>query len=286
MRLLKGCLVAGMVLGGASLCFADGPTVTAASIATAPTIDGSAADWSSVPATTITVTPGVDGDAKNNTGTVDATLKAAINGDTIYFMAQWPDDTKDDTHATLTWDKAEDAYVKGKDREDRIGLKFDMDGDFTTCMLSGKEYKADVWQWKAFRSGSAGYVHDKMHIFSKAQLPKAKEHPTRDGSSIWIARPSDAGSKPYKGVTPLDNIGDSIPSYNVAKEWTGSIGDVRAASKHDGKMWTVEFQRKLDTGHDDDVKFEAGKSYKSGIALFNHAGDDHHSIAGFTLDVK
>ncbi len=286
MKLFKSCLVAGLVLCGAGTCLAEGPTVTAAGIGSAPTLDGSAAEWGGVTGTTIKVTPANDGDAKNYTGAIDVTVKSAVNGDNIYFLVEWPDDTKDASHKSLTWSEEEDGYVKGKDREDRVIMKFDMEGDFTACMLSGKAYKADIWHWKAFRSGSAGYAHDKMHVFSFDKMPKAKEHPTRDGKSIWVARPSDKGSKPYKGVTPLDNEGASIPYYQVSKTWTGSIGDVRAQAVHDGSKWTVELQRKLDTGNADDVKFAQGKTFNAGIALFNHTGDDHHSVASFTLDIK
>lgn len=286
MKFFKTIFTAGLIIYGAGNCFAANTTVTADSIAAAPVLDGNAAEWSAVAATTLQVAPSGEGDAKNYTGAIDVTIKSAVHGDNIYFLLEWPDDTKDDTHKTLTWNKEEDGYVEGKDREDRAVLQFNMGGDFTSCMLSGKEYKADIWHWKAYRSGSKGYVHDKMHIMSKSQLPKAKEHPTRDGGKIWIARPGDQGNNPIKSQKPIDNIGEVVPRYLVADEWTGSIGDIRAAATHDGSKWVLEMQRKLDTGNDDDVKFVKGKSYSSAVAIFNHTGDDHHSTTGFTLDIK
>ena len=287
MKLFTTCLVTGMMICSAGSALASDPTVTAGSMATAPTLDGKADEWSAIAPVAVKVAPANAGDAKNFTGTIDAQVRAAVSGDDIYFLVQWPDDSKDDTHKTLTWSKEKDGYEEGKDREDRLILKFDMGGEFTACMLSGKDYKADIWHWKAFRSGSAGYAHDKMHIISHEQkVKKSKKHPSRDGKEVWVARPGDEGSKPYKSQRPIDNIGDTVPRYLVAKEWSGSIADVRAAATHDGSMWTLELKRKMATGHDDDVTFESGKSYGAGMAVFNHTGDDHHSVAGFTLDIK
>lgn len=285
MKLLKSCLVAGLVISAAGNCWADGPTLKVGSMASAPTLDGKADEWGGVDAVTVHVTAANPGDPKAYQGDVDVQLKAAINGDMIYVLAQWPDSTKDDTHKMLVWNKEKDAYEEGSDREDRFVLKFDMGGDFTACMLSGKEYKADVWHWKAYRSQAAGLAHDKMHIFSFEKLPKAKQHPTRDGKEIWIARPSDEGDSLYKSQKPIDNIGEKVPRYIPNENVTGSVADVKSQAVWSDGMWTLEMSRKLDTGHDDDVKFEKGKTYKAGAAVFDHTGDDHHSVGGWTMEI-
>ncbi len=278
-----------------SLCMAFGltatvahaaPTVTARSVATPPTLDGKAGDWAGITPVTVKVNPAQPGDAKNYSGTIDVQIRAAVNGDTIYWLIQWPDDTKDDTHKTLIWNKEEEAYETGKDREDRLALTFAMGGDYQSCMLAGTEYKADVWHWKAFRSATAGLAHDKMHIVSYKQLPKAKKHPGRNGKEVWVARPSDAGDKLYKSQRPIDFIGDRVPKYLVNKNATGSIADVKAAATWENNTWTLELARKLNTGHDDDIVFERGGTYKAAVAVFNHTGDDHHSTAGFTLVIE
>lgn len=283
---LKTYLVAGIVLLTAGTCWAAGPKLTTGSLSTAPTLDGKADEWSGVSGVKVKVTPANEGDEKAYQGEVEVDLKAAINGDMIYFLAQWPDPTKDDTHKNLTWDKEKDGYVEGKDREDRMVLKFDMGGDFTACMLSGKAYESDVWHWKAYRSQSAGIVHDKMHIMSFEKIPKAKKHPTRDGKEIWIARPSDAGDEMYKSQKPLDNIGDVIPRYVPNKSVSGSIADIKSEATWANGVWTLEMARKLDTGNADDVKFEKGKTYEAGAAVFDHTGDDHHSVGAWSLEVK
>ena len=263
-----------------------GPTVVAETAGKAPVLDGKTDEWQQVPVVKVMINSAVSNDPKNFTGSVEVELRAVTNADMIYFLAQWPDSTKDATHKTLHWDKEKEAYVGGKDREDRLALRFDMGGDYATCMLAGTEYKADSWHWKAYRSQSAGFVHDKMHIFSIKQIPLAKQHPSKKGDKIWVARPSDSGGKLYKSQRPIDYIGDTVPRYIVNKNVTGSIADIKSAAVWKNGKWTLELSRKLDTGHDDDVKFEKGKTYRAGAAVFNHTGDNHHSIGAFVLRIK
>lgn len=285
-KMYLSLLAAAMMIGiGMNEAQAAGPTVVVGTMAAAPVVDGKADDWAGVTGAKVKVNPGTDGDGQNFTGTIDVDIKAAIHGDSMYMLVQWPDDTKDDTHKSLIWNKEKDAYDTGDDMEDRLALTFAMEGDFMGCMLAGTPYTSDMWHWKAYRSGSVGLAHDKMHIIAFEQMPKAKKHMGKNGKELWIARPSDGGDELYSSQRPLDNIGDKVPKYLVNAEAKGSVADVKtAASWADGK-WTLEIVRKLDTGHDDDVKFEKGKSYSSGVAAFNHAGDDHHSIGGFTLEI-
>ena len=262
-----------------------GPTVSCASLSKAPTLDGKNSEWKKVPVTKVKVSPAQSGDKKNYTGEIEVEVRAATHGDSIYLLVEWPDTTQDASHKTLHWDAKEDGYVEGKDREDRLAMVFDMDGDFKSCMLTGAEYKVDVWHWKAYRSQSAGVAHDKMHIYSFAQLPKAKKHTARNGKEIWIARPGDKGDKLYKSQRPIDNIGATVPRYLPNKAAKGSVADVKSAAVWENNKWTLELSRRLNTGHDDDVVFKKGNSYKGGVAVFNHTGDDHHSTGPFVLEI-
>jgi len=263
-----------------------GPKLASEPVEKAPVLDGKADEWQNVPVVKVDVKSAVPKDPKNYTGSVTVEISAVTKGDTIYFLAQWADDTKDATHQTLRWNKDKEIYEEGKDREDRLALRFDMGGDFATCMLSGTEYKADLWHWKAFRSQGAGVAHDKMHIFSLKKIPMAKEHTGKDGKKIWVSRPSDKGSKLYKSQRPIDFIEDTVPRYIPNKNASGSIADIKSAAGWANGKWTVEMSRKLDTGHEDDVRFEKGKSYRAGAADFNHTGDNHHSTGAFVLEVK
>lgn len=287
MKLWRHCLTAGLVLMSTGTCFAEAPKVVAEAISAAPTLDGKVDEWAGIAPVTVTVVPAVEGDAKAFQGEVDLQLRAAVNGDMIYILAQWADSTKDDTHKTLTWNKEKDGYEEGKDREDRLALNFSISGDYTACMLSGKTFVADVWHWKAYRSQSVGVVEDQSNIFSVDKLEKAKEHPTKDGKKIWVARPSDPGMDLVTSQKPIDNIGDVIPQYLPAKEVSGSKADIKSAAVWADGKWTVEMSRKLDTGHPkEDTTFEHGKSYAAGAAVFDHTGDDHHSFGEWILEIK
>lgn len=281
------CVTAGLVVMSAATCYAEGPKVVADAMATAPILDGKASEWAAVKPVTVKVAPAEGAaDAKAFQGEVDVQLRAAVSGDMIYMLIEWPDKTKDDTHKTLTWSKDKDGYEEGKDREDRLAMTFPMDGDFTACMLSGKTFKADMWHWKAYRSQVVGLMEDQMTIISLDKLEKAKEHATKDGKKIWMARPADAGPDLVTSQKPIDNIGDTVPQYLPAKEVSGSRADIKSAAVWADGKWTLEIARKLNTGNKDDVAFEHGKSYAAGLAVFDHTGDDHHSTGDWALEVK
>lgn len=287
MKLWRHCLTAGLVIMSAGTCLAEAPKVVADAMSAAPKLDGKADDWASIAPVTVKVVPAKEGDDKAYQGTIDLQLRAGVNGDMIYILAQWPDATKDDTHKTLTWSKEKDAYEEGKDREDRLALNFPISGDFTTCMLSGKAFVADVWHWKAYRSQSVGLVEDQSNILSFDKLEKAKEHPTKDGKKIWLARPSDPGPDLVTSQKPIDKTADTIPQYLPAKEVSGSKADIKSAAVWADGKWTLEMARKLDTGNSkEDTAFAHGKSYAAGAAVYDHTGDDHHSIGDWILEVK
>ncbi|MHC4506880.1 MAG: ethylbenzene dehydrogenase-related protein [Planctomycetota bacterium] len=244
-------------------------------------------DWGKIKGVTLALKPTVEDCDKGHLGAVDAVVKAQHTVDTIAIRVSWPDATKSDTHKSFVWDEASKAYKRGSDREDRVSLMFDMDGDFSSCMLDGKAFRADVWHWKAARTGPAGLAHDKYHVYGlelKGAHPGSKQFENDQGKKVYIARPSDGGDKLYSAAkAPGTKIADRTPGYVVNPAATGSIADVKAEAVHDGAGWTVTMTRKLDTGHDDDAIFKKGESYGAAVACFDRSGDDHHSTAGFEL---
>jgi hypothetical protein len=267
--------------GGHPGADAGAPRVVAAAV---ETIGG----WESVEGVTLALVPTVKDCDEGHLGRVDAVVKAQHTADTVAIRVSWPDATKSDSHKSLSWDEAAGAYKAGPDREDRVSLMFDMEGDFSSCMLEGKTFRADVWHWKAARTGPAGFAHDKYHIYSLTEVhPKSAEYESPDGKPVFIARPSDAGDKLYSSTkAPAAKGPDTLPGYTPNAAAAGSIADVRAEAVHDGRGWTVTMTRRLDTGHDDDVAFEKGRSYKAAAACFDRSGDDHHSTAGFVLVIE
>jgi len=256
-------------------------TVTVKRLLKAPVIDGDADDWSSVPENIIRVSPAQADDALNHLGTVDVILKAGYHRSVIYFMVRWPDSDENRTHNTWIWDKARKQYTAGTDKEDGVALKFDMGGDFDYCMLTGKEYRADVWTWRAARTDPAGLAEDGMHVFSRRPVPRAGAKRILNGpGEIWIRRTPDKGSRIYTIQFPLDYAGDQVPRYVIQKDPFGSIADVKAKGKWANGFWTVEFMRKFDTQHDDDVTFELVRSVKGALAVFDNTEVYHHSTSG------
>ena len=250
-------------------------------LARPPVIDGDAADWAEVPDTVIKVSPAQDDDPLNHLGSVSVLLKAGHYRGAIYLMVRWPDPDENRTHNTWIWDKAGKRYVAGQDKEDGVAFKFDMGGDFDYCMLTDKEYRTDVWTWRAARTDPARLAEDGMHMFSRRPIPRAGAKRVLNGpGEIWIRRTTDTGSRIYTITFPLDYAGDQLPRYTIQPDPFGSSADVKAKGKWADGFWTLELMRKLDTRHGDDVKFDLTKPVKGAIAVFDNAEAYHHSTSG------
>ncbi len=244
--------------------------------------------WDDVRGVTLALKPTIPNCPQGHLGAVDAVVKAQHTRDLIAIQVRWPDATKSDTHKSWVWDEAKKAYEKGKDSEDRLALMFNIEGDFSSCMLAGKTFRADVWHWKAARSAPAGLAQDKYHVYSlKPVHKKSREYTNHSGTKVYMARVSDAGDELSAArVPPATKAGDTLTGYVVDRGATGSVADVKARSVHDGAAWTVTVTRKLDTGHDDDVVFEKGKTHQASIACFDRSAHVHHSTAAFQLVVE
>jgi hypothetical protein len=74
-------------------------------------------------------------------------------------------------------------------------------------------------------------------------------------------------------------------TYRMPKKPSGSRGDVRAESRYADGGWTVMISRKLETGNDDDVAFNAKKKYSFAMALFDDSMDaDSYDSEAMTLE--
>ena len=244
-------------------------------------------DWEKIKGMTLHLSPTDKDCEEDHLGAVDAVIRAQHTDDAIAIRIRWPDATKNDSHESRLWDETLRGYKTGDDREDRVALMFDMGGDFASCMLAGKTFRADVWHWKAARTGPAGLAHDKHHIYSlKPVHEKSQEFTTRKGQTVDIARVSDVGDSIYTANKPKERDKDTLPGSVLNPKAQGSIADIKAAAGHDGEDWTVTLTRKLDTGNEDDVAFRKGESYKAAAACFNRSGDAHHSTAAFNLVIE
>jgi len=169
--------------------------------------------------------------------------------------------------------------------------------------------RADNWHWKAARTNPVGQVDDKyltgvltdpkdVESANKAD-PKDKggyaDNKNKEGTGP--EKMQDASKKPSAGssfilaseAVALDasklKAGDKVARELLAP-WVGSRGDIAAKGVHAGGKWAVVFQRKLDTGHDDDTKFVVGKTYPFGLAVFDNTGAVNHTVSGDVLTLK
>jgi hypothetical protein len=252
---------------------ADDFQVLAASPARqAITVDGDLSEWNDIQAITVPLA--------GNGGVDSVELKAAVAGDMIYLMATWKDATESRLHKPWKWEESNHTYRRTKQLEDRFAITFAMEGDFSESKLSGSEFTADVWHWKASRSDPAGIAHDKSWRVSRTEFPKSKEFKGDEGESIFVARPSDEGDRLYRPVKYSQRLEEIMPRYEVNLAASGSIADVKAKGAWRDGRWHLELARKLDTGNPDDAVIPAAGEIMMAVAAFNDVDGRYHSTSG------
>ena len=237
----------------------------------APTVDGSDADWQNVPAVKI---PLAYLDKPDDIRTV--TLKTGVFGDQVYFYSEWDDAAADTLHKPNSWDETQQKYVEGPQREDRFALEFAMKGDYDANWFSGKEFTADMWNWKAARTNPIGIAHDKTTIISKQAMPESYKTTLPDSSILYIQRPTDLGGDPYETKRYFQKQQDIMPKYVPLEKLPDGVDDVKAKGVWKDGKWHLELSRKLNTHHADDVLFANGKKILGAIAVFDHDDSEHH----------
>lgn len=278
----SGAMISKLAVAAAGLAsIAAGPVkaepIQVAELDSAPTLDGSLLDWAGVEPVAV----GLSNSKPDGSSDVSSiSLRVGVQGDDVYFALQWTDDSEDIEHAPFEWDESSGRYKKGPQREDRLALQFEMDGDYSADWASGNAFTADIWHWKAARTNPIGLAHDKMTVVTRQETKKAFKLEASDGSTVYISRPSDEGSKLYTSLRYGKKFEDRMPKYELAQAPSGSIADVQAKGVWADGTWTLELKRKLDTGHADDVVFVRGQAVDAAIAVFNHTGDDDHNISG------
>jgi hypothetical protein len=207
-------------------------------------------------------------------------IKAVHDGTSMCMLVVWADADKNDQHSPLNWKGT--AYEADDDKvEDACTVAFEMEGKFDSDMKAGIESKWDVWEWGAAKTNSTGYAVDRTHIFSKtAPAPplKARRLTTRDGGQIYFSRPIDEGTPCYTKIEiPETKVKDFMLQYQPQKP-SGSAADVEAKGEWADGKWTVEFKRKLNTGHKDDTVFVVGKSLSFAVATFDKSEKGDHDV--------
>ncbi|MBI4613478.1 MAG: DUF1259 domain-containing protein [Planctomycetes bacterium] len=243
-------------------------------VAEAPAIDGQPSDaiWNYARALQVAADKVWPKPEPHRTAVV---LKSAHTKTHIYFLVRWKDESKDDaSHKPWVWNASSGAYAEGPEREDMFTLAFQHTGAFTADMLSGEPGVWDVWQWKATRTNPQGYAMDRTHRYTPEKPEgKARSYTARDGRTIWITRPEDAGDTvEKKQPAPEERASDRVPQYLPGTP-SGSAADVRAKGVWADGWWTLELERKLDTGHADDTAFDTELVYRMAVAAHDRTGD-------------
>lgn len=237
-------------------------------VAEGPSIDGHANEplWATAPAITT-----LDYSSQR-----PISLKSVYTADEVFFLITYPDDAPSETHKTWVWDAKEEIYREGTDREDVFVFKWSMAGnDANLTLRNPAPHHADIWFWKAFRTNPAAYADDKWHIASPESGPHSRRFTTTQSDLLYFRRWGDAGNPAFEERFFYEYNGATLIKY-FPQPPTGSRGDVRAKGVwHDGQ-WSIEFARKLDTGHDDDVTFTPGGVYLFGVARYAMAYDTPH----------
>lgn len=257
-------------------------------LASAPTIDGSLAEWGSSGWIKVPITPavarddraklGLAGEDSNFTGTSLVQMKAGVSQGRLYLAARWPDDAPNTEYKG--WDLRGDRYVESKKREDMFAVRFHLDGEYDRSMLSGKTYRVDVWLWSAARTDPLGLAEDMLHSISGRPIEDAAEYAVKDRGTLYIKKQRDAGVPLYQAVrAPKEPAAEHLSGIRLNSNASGSIADVKAKGLWKGGFWTLELSRQLDTGNADDVRFKPGQKILGQIAVFNRSADEHKSIS-------
>jgi len=251
-------------------------TIPVSALSHAPQVDGQGSDWSQLPGNRIMLSPI---QANSNLPRREVLIKAGHFQDQVYFFLQWPDKTQNTVHKPYVWDEQKQRYAKGKQREDRLALQFEISGEYSTDWSNALDFEADMWHWKASRSNPLELAHDKKTTLSKSKLLRAASIPSTDGSNRYVYRESDQGTPLYRTLRYSSKEEEVMPKYELAAQPQGSIADVRAKGVWQNGFWRLELSRKLDTGHIDDVRFELNQSIRGGIAVFDASENDNHIIS-------
>ncbi|MBI5675845.1 MAG: hypothetical protein HZC48_08500 [Nitrospirae bacterium] len=242
-------------------------TITAVKVTSPPVIDGAASDsvWKFANAVTV----------KDVRTGGDVTLKALYTDEQIYFLVTYPDKTEDRLQKPWVWDKGLKAYSMGPQREDTFNFNWNMESkEVDLSEFSDDTYTSDVWYWKANRSDPSGYADDKLHTLASTSGKKAQDVISKSNKKRYLTRNGDEGEASEKKRLLTDYEGDVVDQH-ISVTPTGSRADIKAKGLWKAGFWTIEFARKLNTGHTDDIQFSpsSGKKYLFGISIAGLYGE-------------
>jgi hypothetical protein len=206
------------------------------------------------------------------------TIRSVRSDEKIFFLVTYPDISPSTTHKSFRWDQQAGIYKPTNDREDMFVFKWSMQGlDADLSLRSMRSHQADVWFWKSCRTNPVGYADDKLHSYAghKQDANSVEIVCPRGNGSMYLLRSGDSGRSAYEEKMVFDYMGDFAPRF-ANRQPRGSRADVSARGCWSEGIWTVEFARKLNTEHDDDVVFAVGGKYLFIVSCYEMSGDTVH----------
>lgn len=254
--------------------------VVVAVLATAPQVDGDLGDWAADGWSKVAVRPAVENDDQNRVGAIEVDLRAGVHDGRFYLAARWPDVRADTEFKPWEWDG--NRYRRGRRLDDMFAVRFDLDGDYNSCMIAAADYRVDVWQWSAGRSDPTGYADDGWQLITTRFLDHAAEYTGPSDKTIYIRKSRDMGVAGYVTAKPERKTfqGEKLPGIDWTGAPAGSAADVTAKGTWVDGHWQVEMSRALATGHDDDAVLPPGAIRVGAIAVFDRQGAEHKSVSG------
>ena len=327
-------------------------TLTVPRVSALPELDGDPGDaaWQAAAPVVVATSRGANADE----GMTDVQIRALHDGEQIYVLLQWDDETRSQKHLPLVktaegWTVRQTEYgIQDEDLyyEDKFGVMLARDGgiagDHTIHLgqkpLAGKPGPSggrglhyttdgsivDVWHWKSVRTGNSVMNQIDDNYFGPPMEPKESGRYTggyskdpKDGggytmnwesfSSTTVTPthlPRDPGMlAKFQGVDLTPEVGDNVglflrksdtvpydaaldtledypvgtimPAVVVDAAMEGDRGDVTAVSQWADGVWTMEIQRKLDTGSKYDIAFLKDVPTYLWVAAFDHAQTRH-----------
>ena len=200
------------------------------------------------------------------------TIKAVYTDTEFFVQISFPDADESRTHKSWVWDKGREIYTVGRDREDIIIVKWNMEPDpVDLSIFADNPHHADIWFWKACRTDATGYADDKIHLLSQTEERDATKISSRSGKTMYLIRRGDDGTSAFKIDLITDYQGEILPRY-IHQQPAGNRSDVRAKGVWENGTWTVEFRRNFITDHADDIQFTTDRKFLFGVSRYEIAG--------------
>ncbi|MCP4372904.1 MAG: hypothetical protein GY797_33085 [Deltaproteobacteria bacterium] len=199
---------------------------------------------------------------------INIMLKTVYTDGKIFLLVKFNDPDESRKHKYWHWNKEEEMYEQGPEREDIFTVKWNMNpGEVDLSAHADNEYRADIWFWKSNRTGPVGYADDKIQKLTVAEIKGQMKVISRSGNIRYLTRIADEGRSAYEYELPIDHAGDIIPKY-TNRQPQGSRADVKAKGFWKDGSWAIEFKRDLATGNSDDVQFDISSEYQLGVSRY------------------